>query len=107
MAFRVSRWRNMRAWRPSCPLSRIWPGRPYSDRANYAFGEQEAAIYLACEDGATADEAHRAPRSAGGGGVGAEDIQEFLDELTRARPVFTEGGPYLALALPWRLPEAV
>jgi hypothetical protein len=41
------------------------------------------------------------------GDVGAEDVREFLDELTRARLVFTEGGRYLALALPWRLPEAV
>jgi hypothetical protein len=97
----------MHAWRPSCPLSSVWPGRPYSGRTNYAFGEQEAAIYLACEDGATPVEAHRALSAAEGGGVGAEDIREFLEELTRARPVFTEGGPYLALALPWRLPEAV
>ena len=86
MAFRVSRRRSMRAWQPSCPLSRIWPGRPY---------------------GATPDDPHRGVRAAGGGGVGAEDIREVLEELTRARPVFTEGGPYLALALPWRLPEAV
>jgi hypothetical protein len=97
----------MRAWRPSCPLSSIWPGRPHSDRTNYAFGEQEAAIYPACELGATPDEAHRALRAAGGGGVGAEDIREVLEELMHARPVFTGGGPSLALALPWRLPEAV
>jgi hypothetical protein len=97
----------MHAWRPSCPLSSIWPGRPHSDRTHYAFGEQEAAIYLACEDGATPDETHRALRAAGGAGVGAEDIRKFLEELTRARPVFTEGGPYLTFALPWRLPEAV
>jgi ribosomal peptide maturation radical SAM protein 1 len=85
----------------------VQDGRPHSDRANYTFGEQEAAIYLACADGATPDEAHHALRAAGVGEVGAEDIREFLDELTRARLVFTEGGRYLALALPWRLLEAV
>jgi ribosomal peptide maturation radical SAM protein 1 len=85
----------------------VQDGRPHSDRANYTFGEAEAVIYLACEDGATPEEAYDALRAAGVGDVGAEDVREFLDELTRARLVFTEGGRYLALALPWRLPEAV
>lgn len=76
-------------------------------RANYMFGEQEAAIYLACEDGAPPDQALHALSAAGEGKVGAEEIREFLDELTRARLVFAEGGRYLSLPLPWRLPEAV
>ena len=85
----------------------VQDGRPHSDRANYTFGEEEAAIYLACDDGATPGEAHHALRAAGMGKVDAEDIREFLDELTRAGLVFAEDGRYLSLALPWRLPEAV
>jgi hypothetical protein len=84
----------------------VQDGRPHSDRANYTLGEREAAIYLACEDGATPGEAHRALRAAGVGELGVEEIREFLDELVRSRLVFAEGGRYLALALPWRLPEA-
>ena len=85
----------------------VQDGRPHSDRANYTFGEEEAAIYLACDHGATPGEAHHALRAAGMGEVDAEDIREFLDELTSARLVFAEDGRYLSLALPWRLPEAV
>lgn len=84
----------------------VQDGRPHSDRANYTFGEEEASIYLACDHGATPGEAHHALRAAGMGEVDAEDIREFLDELTRAGLVFAEDGRYLSLALPWRLPEA-
>ena len=83
----------------------VHDGRPQTDQANYSFGEREAAIYLACEDGATVDEVHDALRAAGGADVGRNEIREFLDELTGSRLVFAEDGRYLALALPWRLPE--
>lgn len=85
----------------------VQDGRPHSDRANYTLGERETAIYLACADGATAGEAQRALGAAGVGELDVKEIREFLDELTRARLVFAEDGRYLALALPWRLPEAV
>lgn len=85
----------------------VQDGRPRSDRANYSFGEREAAIYLACEDGATPAEAREALGVAGAPDLRVDEVREFLDELTRARLVYAEGGRYLALALPWRLPEAV
>lgn len=87
---------------PGCLL--VQDGRPHSERANYTFGETEAAVYLACADGATADDVH-ATLGAAGEELGVEEIREFLDELTRSRLVYAEGGRYLALALPWRLPE--
>jgi hypothetical protein len=83
----------------------VQDGRPHTERANYSFGEEKAAIYLSCEDGATVDEAHDALRATRGADLSREEIQEFLDELTCARLVYAEGGRYLALALPWRLPE--
>ena len=83
----------------------VQDGRPQTDQANYSFGEREAAIYLACEDGATVDEVHAALRAAGGADVSRNEIREFLDELTGSRLVFAGDGRYLALALPWRLPE--
>jgi hypothetical protein len=85
----------------------VQDGRPHSDRANYRFGEREAAIYLACEDGATPAEAHDTVRAAGMSDLSVDEAREFLDELTRSRLVYAEGDRYLALALPWRLPEAV
>jgi len=85
----------------------VQDGRPHSERANYSFGEREAAIYLACEDGATLAEAHDAVRAAGAPDLSVHEVREFLDELTHSRLVYAEGGRYLALALPWRLPEAV
>jgi hypothetical protein len=63
-------------------------------------------IYLVCEDGATVDEAHDTLRASGRVDLSQEEIREFLDELTNVRLVYAEGGLYLALALPWRLPEA-
>jgi ribosomal peptide maturation radical SAM protein 1 len=82
-------------------------GRLHSERANYTFGEREAAIYLACAEGATLPEAHDAVRAAGVLGLGVDEVREFLDELTRSRLVYAEDGRYLALALPWRLAETV
>jgi ribosomal peptide maturation radical SAM protein 1 len=85
----------------------VQDGRPHSQRANYTFGDREAALYLACEDGATAAESRDAARAAGVSNLAVDEVREFLDELTRSRLVFAEGGRYLALALPWRLPEAL
>jgi ribosomal peptide maturation radical SAM protein 1 len=84
----------------------VQDGRPHTDQANYSFGEREAAIYLACEDGATVDEAHDTLRARGRMDLCQAEIREFLDELTRVRLVYAEDGRYLALALPWRLLEA-
>jgi ribosomal peptide maturation radical SAM protein 1 len=83
----------------------VQDGRPHSERANYTFDEREAALYLACADGATPAEARDIMRSAGGPALAVDEIRGFLDELTRARLVFAEGDRYLALALPWRLAE--
>jgi ribosomal peptide maturation radical SAM protein 1 len=112
--------RAIEAWRAAHPTSYralryrrgpgflvVQDGRPHSERANYTFGEREAALYLACEDGATPAEARAAARAGGVPDPGVEEVREFLDELTLSGLVFAEGGHYLALALPWRLPETV
>jgi len=39
-------------------------------------------------------------------GISVDEVREFLDGLRTSRLVYTEDGRYLALALPWRLPEA-
>ena len=111
--------RAIEAWRSAHPTSYralryrrgpgflvVQDGRPHSERANYTFGEREAALYLACEDGATPAEAHAAARAAEVPDLSVDEVREFLDELTLSGLVFAEGGRYLALALPWRLPEA-
>jgi hypothetical protein len=81
--------------------------RPNLQAVDYTLGEREAAIYLACEDGATPAQAARAVREAGLGDVNAGEVRAYLDELTARRLLYKENDQYLALALPPTLPEAV
>jgi ribosomal peptide maturation radical SAM protein 1 len=78
--------------------------RPGLEPAEYRLGEAEARIYLACEEGATAEEAWRAAGSRGNGAtppdLSAEDVEEFLEQLVGARLACKIDGRYLALALP-------
>jgi ribosomal peptide maturation radical SAM protein 1 len=78
--------------------------RPGSEPAEYHLGEREARIYLACEDGATEDQAWRAARSpdADGGrrGLSRDAVAAFLEQLVAARLACKVDGRYLALALP-------
>lgn len=80
--------------------------RPGLEPADYTFGDREARIYLACEDGATVAAASAAVREAGDSDLSAGEIRDFLDELVAARLVHEEAGRYLALALPVTLVEA-
>jgi ribosomal peptide maturation radical SAM protein 1 len=80
--------------------------RPNLEGATYTFGATEAAIYLACDDGASAEEAWTAVGADGDHDADLEEVKEFLDELVERRLVYREDGRYLSLALPMRLPEA-
>jgi ribosomal peptide maturation radical SAM protein 1 len=107
-------------WRANGPASyralryRRGPGflvvherRPDLEPADYSFEEREARLYLACEDGATAEEAWASLRATGATDVDVDDVEAFLDELVTLRLVYEENGRYLALALPANLLEAV
>ena len=80
--------------------------RPNIEAADYSFGEREARLYLACEDGATPAAASQALRSADISDVGADEAREYLDALAKLRLMYKENDHYLALALPATLPEA-
>jgi ribosomal peptide maturation radical SAM protein 1 len=80
--------------------------RPNLKSATYSFGETEARIYLACDEGATPEQAWNAVRATDERGVGVEDVEEFLDELVELRLAYHEHGRYLALALPVGLRES-
>jgi ribosomal peptide maturation radical SAM protein 1 len=69
--------------------------RPGLEPTEYQLGEAEARIYLACEDGATAEEARRTVAE-----LSAAEVEEFLEELVEARLACKVDGRYLALALP-------
>jgi ribosomal peptide maturation radical SAM protein 1 len=73
--------------------------RPAMAAATADFGPLEAAIYLACEDGADAAGIVNwfASRDIK---LGEAWVQGFLDELTVRQLVFVDGGKALALALP-------
>jgi hypothetical protein len=79
--------------------------RPGLEAADYTFGEREAQVYLACEDGATPSEAAQKARSAEIADISADVAREYLDALVTMRLVYREGDRYLALALPSTLPE--
>jgi ribosomal peptide maturation radical SAM protein 1 len=69
--------------------------RPGLEPGEYRLEKREASIYLACEDGATAEAARRAAPSTSAGAV-----SDFLDGLVASRLACKVDGRYLALALP-------
>jgi len=76
--------------------------RPNREPVEYGMGEREAAIYLACDAGATPAGIRESLRARGLPCPHVEEIGEFLEELREARLVYEEDGRYLALALPAR-----
>jgi len=78
------------------------PGLPHAD---YTFGEQEAHVYAACEDGATAAEVCASLHAAGITDIAVNEVETFLVRLVGLRLVYEENGRFLALALPADLPE--
>ena len=75
--------------------------RPGVSSAEYQLDGPEAQIYLACEDGATAQNAWTAARACDGGAqLSVEAVGEFLDELVGSRLACKVDGRYLSLALP-------
>jgi hypothetical protein len=79
--------------------------RPGVDPAEYRFEETEARIYLACEDGATAEQAWRSVRfstagTAVAGDISPAEVEAFLEHLVASRLACKVDDRYLALALP-------
>jgi len=83
---------------------RIIDRRPNLPSRDYSFGQEEARIYLACEDGATPAEVAAKVRTEVSE-ASIEEIRDFLNELVGLKLVYEEGGRYLSLALPARLVE--
>ena len=79
--------------------------RPTVGLADYTFDACEAQIYLACDDGATAEAAFAALGDRETSRIDVEDVTAFLDELVDRRLAFEESGRYLSLALPPTLPD--
>jgi len=63
-------------------------------------GDTEARIYLACDEGATAMDVWKLLRAEGNTTVSAEEVEDFLDEMTAARLMYKEDELYLSLAVP-------
>jgi len=110
--------RAIEAWRAGWPASyrslryrrgpdflSIQDRRPGREFADYTFGSNEAAIYLACDEGATAAEACAAVHAADGADIDVDEAEEFLRHMVELRLMYTEKKRYLALALPATLPE--
>ncbi len=69
------------------------------DPAHYTFEEEEAAIYLACDAGATPAQVRATLIADGHDAFSEDEIREFLDGLVESRLVYEERGRYLSLAI--------
>ncbi len=99
------------AWAPYSALAwRQGPGflevidnrRPDAPARRYVLDETTAAIYLACDAGATAIDVHRhlAPAVS----IGLDEVQSTLDELMVPHLLYVEDGRYLSLSPFPRIP---
>jgi hypothetical protein len=68
--------------------------------ADYTFNDIEAKIYLACDAGITPDQLSTKFAADGDEELDAEEIEEYLDDLVRARLMYREGNCFLSLAIP-------
>jgi ribosomal peptide maturation radical SAM protein 1 len=105
----IDRWREYRVGGFRSLRYRRGPGflvihdrRPVLEPADYSFEDDEARIYLACEDGATPGAVYESLDRLD---ASVEEIRAFLDELVAMRLVYEEDGRYLSLALPAVLNE--
>ncbi len=70
---------------------------------DYTFSGGAAALYLACDAGATLQQLLPLHRAASGNPHASEaELEEFLEQLTAARLMYKEGSTYLALAVSTR-----
>jgi ribosomal peptide maturation radical SAM protein 1 len=74
--------------------------RPGLESAEYHLGEAETRIYLACEEGATAEDAWRAAQTGNANSPSANEVDAFLGRLVSSRLACEVDGRYLSLALP-------
>lgn len=72
------------------------PGLPH---ARYTLDDTEAAIYLACDVGASAARVRETLLATGVDAPDVAEIADFLAELTAAGLLYEEGGRYLSLAI--------
>jgi len=87
-------------WRRGPGFLLIRDRRPGLDKYDYSLGDTEARIYLACDEGATAMDVWKLLRAEGNTTVSAEEVEDFLDEMTAARLMYKEDELYLSLAVP-------
>ncbi|MEA2720399.1 MAG: hypothetical protein QOJ39_2263 [Candidatus Eremiobacteraeota bacterium] len=77
--------------------------RPGCTQQDYTFTGAAAALYLACDAGATVQQLLPLHRAASGNPLASEDeLLDFLERLTASRLLYREGGTYLALAVSTR-----
>jgi len=87
-------------WRRGPGFLLIRDRRPGLDKYDYSLADIEARIYLACDEGATASYVWKLLRAEGHTAVSAEEVEDFLDEMTEARLMYKEDDLYLSLAVP-------
>jgi hypothetical protein len=66
---------------------------------NHTFGDIEAEIYLACDQGNSPTLISQSLNASGRQNVSPQDIRAFLDQLVALRLMYKEGDAYLSLAV--------
>jgi hypothetical protein len=110
----VEEWRSFSKEGPGSLYYRRGPGflrvedrRAGLEAADYRFDGIEEKIYLACDSGATADQLSTRFKADGEEDLDAKEIEEFLDDLVKARLMYREGNCFLSLAIPPRMTSTV
>lgn len=85
-------------WRADAEGLVVTDRRPGLPATEYQLDRPEAAIYLACEDGAPLEQIWAATQEEQTG-FSRDDVRQYLNDLVDARLVYREGERYLALAL--------
>src|SRR5262249_48903723 len=81
--------------------------RPNLPTADYVLRGLQAAIYAACEDGATLEKLCATLHGSSGRAIDAARLLDFLESLVELRLMCAEDGHYLSLALPARPSAAI
>jgi ribosomal peptide maturation radical SAM protein 1 len=106
----VDRWRQLSKDNPGYLCYRRGPDflivedrRTGLEAANYRFDGIEGKIFLACDAGTTPDQLSTQCAVNGDEKLDAKEIEEFLDDLVKARLMYREENCFLSLAIPARM----
>lgn len=86
-------------YRRGMDFVRVYDSRFGEEQQVYTLDDLESKIYLACNDGASVDDAWNSLTGGEQDEISREEVKDFLDQLVESRLCMEENGVYLSLAL--------